>query len=276
MHEDDVDDDEMHEDEDEDRLPELRLEELSHPDDTDGTGPSRPIVIEERMIPSLADIVAIANKDHRPVSIEECELAEARIDSANIDISIDESVFTQNAAFSNGIFLGKVTFFDVMFDKKADFGKAVFRGKVYFEDCLFCDTADFSGALFEDSAAFRFCEFKGETTFEGGTFGQEADFSESTFHTKVLFKEAVFKKDVHVHNAQFKDGFEASGSNFGDTKKEVRTQKKPADKRSHKRIKPQKASFNPWRELDKASKKTMSRRDMLRGVFRFLPKEKEK
>ncbi len=38
----------------------------------------------------------------------------------------------------------------------------------------------------------------------------------------------------------------------------------------------EKKEFNPWQELDKASKKSVSRRDLLRGVCRFLPDENEK
>ena len=36
-----------------------------------------------------------------------------------------------------------------------------------------------------------------------------------------------------------------------------------------------KQDFNPWRKLDEASRKTVSRRDLLRGVFRFLPKKND-
>jgi hypothetical protein len=37
-----------------------------------------------------------------------------------------------------------------------------------------------------------------------------------------------------------------------------------------------KKSFNPWRELDKASKKSVSRRDLVTGLFRFLPRQDDK
>jgi len=275
MHEDDVDDD-MDDNEDEDDPPEFRLEELSQPGDRDETGPSRLMVIEERTIPSLAEIVAIANKDHRPVSIEECSLAGGQIDSANIDISIDESVFTEDVHFENGVFLGNLAFNDVTFDKKANFGNATFKGKVHFQDCSFRDTVDFSGALFEKGAAFRYCDFKKEATFKGGAFAEEADFRQSTFYKKVLFKDAVFKKVIDLDKAQFKGGLETTGSNLSDMKKEARRQTKAPHKMHPRKIKPKKAEFNPWRKLDQVSKKTMSRRDMLRGVFRFLPEKKEK
>jgi uncharacterized protein YjbI with pentapeptide repeats len=280
MHEDDVDhddidDDEDEDDEDEDDLPELRLEELSPSGDTDEAGPGHLMVIEERMIPSLADIVAMANQNNRPISIEECELAGAEIDAINIDISIDESIFTEDALFENGVFLGKLTFCDVTFDKKVRFGRAIFRGKVHFEDCTFHDTVHFDGATFEKGAVFTFCDFQEETTFDNGTFRDEADLSGSIFRKKVSFKDAVFNKALHLDNVQFKEGLDTAGSNLADMKKEARIQNKGTQKTDQKRMKPKKAEFNPWRELDRVSKKTMSRRDMLRGVFRFLPEKKD-
>jgi len=275
MHEDDVDDDDMDDDEDEDDLPEFRLEELNQPGDRDETGSSRLMVIEERVISSLAEIVAIANKDNRPISIEECELAGAQINVINIDISIDESIFTEDALFENGVFQGKLTFGDVAFDKKAHFGRAIFREKVHFEDCTFHDTAHFDGATFEKGAVFTFCDFQEETTFDNGTFKDEVDLSESTFWKKVSFRDAVFNKALHLDNVQFKESLETTGSNLADMKKEARIQNKGSQKTDQKRMKPKKADFNPWRELDRVSKKTMSRRDMLRGVFRFLPEKKE-
>ena len=276
MHEDDVDDDDMDDDEDEDDLPELHLEELSPSGDTDETGPGHLMVIEERMIPSLADIVAMANQNKRPISIEECELAGAEIDAINIDISIDESIFTEDALFENGIFLGKLTFYDVTFDKKAHFGRAIFREKVHFEDCTFHDAVHFDGATFEKRAVFTFCDFYEESTFDNGTFRDEAELSGSTFWKKVSFKDTVFNKVLHLDNVQFKEGLETAGSNLADMKKEARIQKKATQKTDQKRMKPKKAEFNPWRELDRVSKKTMSRRDMLRGVFRFLPDKDRK
>ncbi len=103
----------------------------------------------------------------------------------------------------------------------------------------------------------------------------EDDLSGSTFRKKVTFKDAVFKRRADFNNVQFKKGVETTGSNLSDMKKEVRTQKKLTPKKYHKRMKPKKVEFNPWRELDRVTKKTMSRRDMLRGVFRFLPEKKE-
>ena len=43
--------------------------------------------------------------------------------------------------------------------------------------------------------------------------------------------------------------------------------------RHAKRTKSEKKGFNPWSELDKASKKSLSRRDLITGLFGFLPKK---
>lgn len=51
--------------------------------------------------------------------------------------------------------------------------------------------------------------------------------------------------------------------------------KTPQKTRHNKNVKRKKREFNPWRELDKVSKKNMTRRDLIRGVFRFLPKDKK-
>jgi len=275
MHEDDVHDDDMDADEDEEDLQGFRIEELARSVDTDETGPRRLIFIEERFIPRLSDIVAIANKDNRPISIEECELAEAQIDSAVIDISIDESVFRKKARFDNGIFQGKLSFYDVIFDKKVDFAGAVFKEKVSFEDCTFHDRVHFGGATFEKGAAFTFCDFREEATFVNGSFQGEVNLSQSTFQKRVSFENAAFQEAVGLRNVQFGEGLETAGSNLSDMKEEALAQKKGTRKHFQKKVKQKKPEFNPWRELDRVSKKTMSRRDMLRGVFRFLPKKKE-
>ena len=47
-------------------------------------------------------------------------------------------------------------------------------------------------------------------------------------------------------------------------------------RRQNKRINARKREFNPWTELDKASKKNVSRRDLITGLFRFLPRDDDK
>jgi hypothetical protein len=45
--------------------------------------------------------------------------------------------------------------------------------------------------------------------------------------------------------------------------------------KTHRNRVKQRTEFNPWRELDKASKKSMTRRQILQRIFRFLPEKKE-
>ena len=50
----------------------------------------------------------------------------------------------------------------------------------------------------------------------------------------------------------------------------------PERQHSQKKSKIRKREFNPWAELDKASKKNVTRRDLITGLFRFLPREHDK
>jgi len=46
-------------------------------------------------------------------------------------------------------------------------------------------------------------------------------------------------------------------------------------RQKHKKRVKKKKEFNPWAELDKASKKNVSRRDLITGLFKFLPRDKD-
>jgi hypothetical protein len=75
-------------------------------------------------------------------------------------------------------------------------------------------------------------------------------------------------------NTTFEQAPETTGSNLEEAQEaeeaDLERPKKPYRKKPEKR-----AEFNPWRKLDEASKKTMTRRHLLRGLFRFLPEDKE-
>ena len=64
-------------------------------------------------------------------------------------------------------------------------------------------------------------------------------------------------------------------SNVGPAKEKCTQPGLGSPKKKRRKPLKQRSEFNPWRELDKASRKTMSRRQILRGVFRFLPEKKE-
>ncbi len=78
---------------------------------------------------------------------------------------------------------------------------------------------------------------------------------------KRLYITAIFKKAVDLSKVLFEESLEIIGSNPPD-----RLQKKMR----------QINQFNLSHEMDRTLKKKFSRRQVLRGLFRFLPEDKEK
>ncbi len=258
-----------------DALQELNLGDLSEVNDIGETGTGREILIQEKTIPSLAKVVSVADRDNRHVSIVECEMAEVRIVSANINMSVIDSLFTQKVDFTNWVCRGSLNIWNVSFGEEADFGKAVFSEDVRFEGCTFHKDVSFAGAVFDKGASFTYCEFEGQVVFDSANFAGHVNLSGSVFVERMSCRGALFRKAVDLSDVRFGKPPDMTDSNLPDMKKdtwaEQPTQKKPSPKRVTK-----KSEFNPWNELDKASKKTMSRRELLRGVFRFLPEKNEK
>lgn len=225
------------------------------------TGEIHDIGIEKKTIQSLGEIVAIADKHNTSVNIKECVLMEVQIDSAHIDISFNKSVFREKIHFKSGVFNGKLNFWDSTFEEEADFSGAILKEDIDFEDCTFHKEVNFFGATFEKKAAFASCDFKGEIAFDGASFEGEVDFSESTLRKKAIYNRAIFKKAVDLSGTLFEESLEITGSNLPE-----RFQKKMR----------QTTKFDLSHELDRVSKKKISRRQILRGLFRFLPEDKEK
>lgn len=225
------------------------------------TGEIHDIGIEKKTIQGLGEVVAIADKHNTSVNIKKCVLMEVQIDSAHIDISFNKSVFKEKIHFKNGVFNGKLNFWDSTFEEEADFSGAIFKEDIDFEDCTFHKEVNFFGATFEKKAAFTSCDFKGEIAFDGASFEGEVDFSESTFRKKAIYNRAIFKKAVDLSGTLFEESLEITGSNLPE-----RFQKKMR----------QTTQFDLSHELDRVSKKKISRRQILRGLFRFLPEDKEK
>lgn len=275
MHEDDVDNDYTQDETSSQEVPALTAEEIADLQDTDRREAGREIVIEERTISSLSEIIAFAKEYKRPISFGECVLNQVRIDSADVDISVDECVFAEQVDFRKGIFGGKLSFWDAAFRKRAYFGLSVFKEKVSFEECTFYNSVNFAGATFENGAAFASCVFEGEITFDHAKFAGEVDFSESIFSKKVTFKNTRFSQVVDLSDVEFKQGSDTTGSNLMKMEKAVRAKQTRPQKRLLKRAKPR-PEFSPWRKLDQLSKKNISRRQVLRGIFRFLPEKDEK
>jgi len=225
------------------------------------TGEIHDIGLEEKIIQSLGEIVAIADRHNMSVNIKECVLMEVQINSADINISFNKSLFKEKIHFKSGVFNGKLNFWDSTFEEEADFSRAIFKEDIDFEDCTFHKGVNFFGATFGKKAAFTSCDFKGEIAFDGASFEGEADFSESTFRKKAIYNRAIFKKSVDLSGTLFEESLEITGSNLPE-----RFQKK----------KRQTTQFDLSHELDRALKKKISRRQILRGLFRFLPEDKEK
>ncbi|MBN1843145.1 MAG: pentapeptide repeat-containing protein [Deltaproteobacteria bacterium] len=274
MTEDDIENDNMDDDEESDDLQEFSIKELGQAGSTNQTGLDREIFIEERKIPNLAEIVAIANKADRPISIEDCVLDKTRIDAANIDIFIDESVFAGEAESKNAVFGGKLVLTDTIFEENADFGAATFQAEVSFDECVFQNEVSFAGARVEHGASFTSCNFQKEITFDHASFAGKVSFSESTFRKKVTCTDALFWKEVDLRDVKFKEGLDTTGSNLEDMIEVARQAPRSQQKKPREKAKPRKTEFNPWGELDKVSKKNLSCRQILRGVFRFLPEKK--
>lgn len=276
MHEDDVNNDQIEDDEPPEDLPAFAAKDLTDLWDRKGTEADPDIVIEGRSISNLAEIIAVANEGKRPITIEECVLNEVEIDSTNLDLCIDESVFAEEVYFKKGIFGGKLTFWDTAFQKKADFALSIFKKEIRFEDCTFHNRMSFAGVTFEKGAAFVSCVFNGDIVFDHAKFAGEVDFSASTFKKGATFKGTRFSQVVNLSHVEFKEGVDTTDSNLLEMKKAPQARKSlPQQKRFPKQAK-HKAEFNPWEKLDQASKKSVSRRQVLRGIFRFLPEKEEK
>jgi hypothetical protein len=110
----------------------------------------------------------------------------------------------------------------------------------------------------------------------------------------VSFKDTVFEASVNLHRVDFDGGVDKTGSNMDSPREDdsakddqSRASEPGAEKEASSTDTPAapapsaikdntgKKEFNPWQALDQASKKSVSRRQMIRGAFRFLPKKEE-
>ena len=276
MLEDEIDNHDMDDEEDDEDLPAFNIEELTQQTRDEQGDQSGTIFIRERLIDSLTRIIAFANKDLRPVSFEQCLFKKARLHATNVNMSFEDSLFAENLEFEKAVFTGQINFWETSFDKAAAFSQTVFKGEVSFDECLFSSEADFRKVVFEKRVDFTSCDFEGDVSFDDAKFAARADFSHSTFRGKVSCRHARFENRVDLTNATFAEPPDATGSNLEEARQAVVEEpvqeplRRPVPKKRQK-----KAEFNPWRKLDKASKKSMTRRHLLRGLFRFLPEDEK-
>jgi hypothetical protein len=272
MHDENPENEHNGDEEDDWELPLFSITELTNKNNTGGSVHEHTILIEERTIADLARIVAFANKELRPIVFEQCVLSEARVIGISVDISFDDCRFTEEVRFDGVVSTGRLSFFDTHFDEEAQFQKTVFKEGVVFDECVFANRVSFFQAVLEKRAVFTLCEFEEDVIFDEVKAAADVDFSDSTFGGNVSFCGARFEKQVNLSNIEFERPPDTTGSNIEEAEKAARGEHRPAaPQEPEPTIRKEKAQFNPWRELDKASKKSMTRRHLLRGLFRFLP-----
>ena len=271
-------DDEDDEDDEPEDLPEFDISEIRPLLDRERRDPECVISIDEKTVSTLSEIVSLANESLCPISIVDCLIKETRIRAAVVvDLSAEESVFADEVDFKNGLFRAVLYLHKIYFEKDVDFSHAVFKDNVFFEDCTFFGVAAFFGAVFEKRAAFKSCRFEGNATFDKAKFKGETDFSESTFLEKATYSGTQFERAVDLRDATFEQPPETTDSNIFEARKTDAVEEPgtpettPVEKPNQKPH----AAFNPWRKMDEASKKTMTRRKLLRGIFRFLPEDEK-
>jgi len=286
---DDLDDEEDDDDDDDDETEylELNLEDV----EKGLHGGNAALLLEEKTITDFDALIRLAEDHNISISLENCLLHGTKIHGSKIDMFLDDCSFLDPLDCKRARFSGQLRLYDVGFGEFTDFGSAFFENAVIFEDCLFGKGASFAAATFQQNATFNYCESEGDVNFEGTTFERDAGFRGATFEKKVSFKDALFKGAVDLKGVDFEDEVEKSGSNLDKADKnatpaahksaagepiESESAEPAVQEPEIKKIKTQKKEFNPWRELDRVSKKNVSRRQMLRGVFRFLPKKEEK
>jgi hypothetical protein len=231
------------------------------------------IVIENMTISDFETVVTFANDYGRPIFVEVSDIVNPRIQTVNIPIAIDDAVFVGCLDSNKGVINKQIQFWDVVFTGEVHFNEAFFHAAVRFNGCQFEDNTDFSSALFEKTLSFNSCNFKKEVSFDGTRFKGKVDFSDSIFKKKILLTNTLFAQAVNLENVRFDGGHDATGSNIQEVSKgtQVLKQKAPESAGRH-HAEPKRKAFNPWAELDKVSKKEMSRRDLFRGIRNLFPK----
>jgi hypothetical protein len=249
----------------EEDLPVLDIESLR---DTLHTGRKQVVVIEEKIIPDLEGVLLVANEHNVALQIEECILLKCSLPSVDIAISIDYSILKGKVHSKNSTFADKLSFSGSSFEEAMDLEGATFKGDLSFDECVFKREAKLTGAILEGLCFFGSCEF-----------ADELDLQMTSFARKAYFHESVFKKGVRHDGAVFREGIEFNKLIFGknvDSSLRLRNYGelgRSTDGETEHRIK-ETGEHISLSQLDKTLQRRVSRRQILRSVFRFLP-EKE-
>lgn len=251
-----------------DDWPRFALENLEH----DPKLQDSRIVIEEMTISDFEQVVAFANEHVRPIFVEGSVIEKARIQTVDIPITIDGADLVGPFDCRKGTFNKELQVWDVSFDGHVSFQEAVFGADVKFEDCRFEGATDFSGSLFEKNVSFISCHFGKGASFHGTRFQGQVDFRDSVFKKRAQFQNTIFANAIDLDKVRFEAGYDAAGSNLEGLNKTSQAQKTAAKSPSQGDSKPKRKAFNPWVELDRVSKKQMTRRDLFRGIRNLIPK----
>jgi hypothetical protein len=246
------------------------------------------ILIEGRTIRDFASVVCKAEERGVSLSVEDCRLYGARLPGAKIDLSFDDVSFMEPWISAEGHFAGNLRFYDSAFSHPTDFRSAIFEKDVLFDDCSFSKVANFAGSRFKSKVSFMYSEFNKGALFENAAFEEYADFSRADFGKRTSFKETVFEKGANIRETEFvKDLAEmgldkeslagkhppnVEGAEPSPAEPQGVTSETPKPVKATEPVKP-KPEFNPWQELERVSKKSVSRRDLFRGALKFIPKK---
>jgi len=118
-------------------------------------------------------------------------------------ITIKDSVFENNADFSNTQFRKTLDLSGTAFSDKTNFRSARFNDSAYFWNTNFSDNADFDHATFDGNAYFWFASFGEHADFGGVNFSGDTHFGSATFNGDTHFSSANFSGDTHFSSATF-------------------------------------------------------------------------
>ena len=258
---------------DDEDLPVLDIEHLKDRLQV-GKAQSKSIGIAEKTVLSLKEVVDIGNKYQMGVVIESCVLRETALDLVDVSISIEDSTFQGKVDSREVVFNKELRFWDTTFESETDFSGSTFKEGMYFEDCTFEKGTDFSRVSFKKEIEFIRCRFMEDITFKDASFEGDVDFSGSAFRKNATFTAAFFKGEVDLTGSVFQGWMECAGSNLLDVKKDSFAHQPNYEQRVDRKKEP---NIKPplSHQINRVMDRPVSRRQILRSIFRFLPKKEE-
>ncbi|MDW5551599.1 pentapeptide repeat-containing protein [Methanosarcina sp.] len=143
---------------------------------------------------------------------------------AESEISIHNSIFSNDLDFSNVLFKKSISFVEVNCSSFVNFTSTTFNNTVNFSGTAFGDSAFFHGATFNNTVNFSEATFSNSTLYydirlgaPGILFGDSADFSKATFGDSADFSGATFGNKADFLNATFGNNANFNGATFGDS-----------------------------------------------------------